>query len=59
MDGSNLFQLGIGLETGAHAEETRVPSDTQRDVLDDTRDAHVTRRDGTVLAGTHLIIAVV
>ncbi|SFP47788.1 S-adenosylmethionine decarboxylase [Tranquillimonas alkanivorans] len=60
MDGANLFQLGIGLETGAHAEDTRGCEAAQtRDVLDDTRDDHFIRRDGKVFAGTHLIIEVV
>ncbi|MEX5729020.1 S-adenosylmethionine decarboxylase [Rhodovulum iodosum] len=61
MTDANLFQLGIGLETGAHAEDTRSPSaaPTTRDVFDDTRDDHFIRRDGRVFAGTHLIIEVV
>ncbi|MBN2907268.1 MAG: adenosylmethionine decarboxylase [Rhodobacteraceae bacterium] len=61
MTDANLFQLGIGLETGAHAEDTRSPSAAPmiRDVFDDTRDDHFIRRDGRVFAGTHLIIEVV
>ena len=62
MDGANLFQLGIGLETGAHAEDTRVcNTDTQpnRDIFDADREDHFIRRDGRVFAGTHLIIEVV
>ncbi|MBK5932941.1 S-adenosylmethionine decarboxylase [Rhodovulum imhoffii] len=61
MSDANLFQLGIGLETGAHAEDSRSPSAApiSRDVLDDTRDDHFIRRDGRVYAGTHLIIEVV
>ena len=61
----NLFQLGYGLETGAHEEDTArgvMPAnlDTQpRDVFDADRDDHFIRRDGTVFAGTHLIIEVV
>ncbi|SPJ22849.1 adenosylmethionine decarboxylase [Palleronia abyssalis] len=55
MDGANLFQLGIGLETGAQAEDT-----TARDIFDDTRDDHFIRDDeGRVFAGRHLIIEVV
>ncbi|TRD15711.1 adenosylmethionine decarboxylase [Palleronia caenipelagi] len=55
MDGTNLFQLGIGLETGAQAEDT-----IARDVFDDTRDDHFIRDDeGRVFAGRHLIIEVV
>ncbi|MGC9371006.1 MAG: adenosylmethionine decarboxylase [Paracoccaceae bacterium] len=61
MTDANLFQLGIGLETGAHAEDTRSLSaaNETRDVLDDARDDHFIRRDGRVFAGTHLIIEVV
>jgi len=64
-DGANLFQLGIGLETGAHAEDLRSReaaydiTDTTRDVLDEDREDHFIRRDGRVFAGTHLIIEVV
>ena len=54
MDGADLFQLGIGLETGAQAE------DLARDVFDDTREDHFIRDDdGRVFAGRHLIIEVV
>ncbi len=64
MDGADLFQLGIGLETGAHEEDSRVrvPDTTEianRNVLDDDREDHFIRRDGRVFAGTHLIIEVV
>ncbi|HDR28011.1 adenosylmethionine decarboxylase [Rhodovulum sp.] len=61
MSDANLFQLGIGLETGAHAEDHRGQSaaDVTRDVVDDSRDDHFIRRDGRVFAGTHLIIEVV
>jgi S-adenosylmethionine decarboxylase len=61
MNSANLFQLGIGLETGAHEEDTRVcKAGTEvRDVLDPERDDHFIRRDGRVFAGTHLIIEVV
>lgn len=61
----NLFQLGYGLETGAHEEDTnRGPGPANdcvspRDVFDDNRDDHFIRRDGSVFAGTHLIIEVV
>src|SRR6056297_1587848 len=64
-DGANLFQLGIGLETGAHAEDLRSReaaydiTDTTRDVLDEDREDHFIRRDGRIFAGTHLIIEVV
>ena len=54
MDGSNLFQLGIGLETGAQAEDN-----STRNVFDADREDHFIRRDGRVFAGTHLIIEVV
>ncbi len=63
MNDANLFQLGIGLETGAHAEEHRSPlaahNPVSRDVLDTAREDHFIRRDGRVFAGTHLIIEVV
>lgn len=57
----NLFQLGYGLETGAHEEDTigTCPETTARDVFDESRDDHFIRRDGAVFAGTHLIIEVV
>jgi len=65
MKDANLFQLGIGLETGAQEEDTArgiTPAhDTAtlpRDVLDEGRHDHFIRRDGTVFAGTHLIIEV-
>ena len=54
MDGANLFQLGIGLETGAQAEDN-----STRNVFDADREDHFIRRDGRVFAGTHLIIEVV
>jgi S-adenosylmethionine decarboxylase len=57
MDSADLFQLGTGLETGAHAEESRGPS-AAHTLFDDTRDDHFIRRDGAVFAGTHLIIEV-
>ena len=66
MKDANLFRLGIGLETGAQEEDTArgtapAKNDTvlPRDVLDQGRDDHFIRRDGTVFAGTHLIIVVV
>ena len=61
MDRADLFQLGIGLETGAHAEDTcslTAANDT-RDIFDEDRDDHFIRKDGKVFAGTHLIIEVV
>lgn len=66
MTDANLFQLGIGLETGAQAEDhargisaanTDIAPD--RDLFDADRDDHFIRRDGEVFAGTHLIIEVV
>ncbi len=54
MDGTNLFQLGIGLETGAQAEDS-----TARDIFADDRDDHFIREQGRVFAGRHLIIEVV
>ena len=67
MTRANLFQLGTGLETGAHAEDSRglLAADivfedpvAPRDVLDCDRDDHFIRRDGVIFAGTHLIIEV-
>jgi S-adenosylmethionine decarboxylase len=65
MDRADLFQLGTGLATGAHAEDTRDTSVTPikhdtiaRDVFDDARDDHFIRQDGVVYAGNHLIIEV-
>lgn len=54
MDGTNLFQLGIGLETGAQAEDS-----TARDIFAEDRDDHFIRDEGRVFAGRHLIIEVV
>jgi S-adenosylmethionine decarboxylase len=60
MDRAGLFQLGIGLETGAQAEDTRSPAAAlDPSVLDTDRADHFIRRDGRVFAGTHLIIEVV
>ncbi len=68
MTDTNLFQLGYGLETGAHEEDTgglpanaiSAPTMTPKgDVMDEARDDHFIRRDGAVFAGTHLIIEVV
>ncbi|WP_095590467.1 adenosylmethionine decarboxylase [Actibacterium ureilyticum] len=66
MTDANLFQLGIGLETGAQEEDTArglqaANEDTAiaRDLFDDEREDHFIRRDGSVFAGTHLIIEVV
>lgn len=61
MTDANLFQLGIGLATGAHAEDSNSLSAAKdtRDVFDEDREDHFIRRDGRVFAGTHLIIEVV
>lgn len=66
MKDANLFQLGYGLETGAQEEDTArgivAANDDNpyaRDVFDEERDDHFIRRDGSVFAGTHLIIEVV
>jgi len=62
MKNTNLFQLGIGLETGAHAEDiSRGVIDSApilELVTDNDRDDHFIRKDGVVFAGTHLIIEV-
>jgi S-adenosylmethionine decarboxylase len=57
MNGADLFQLGTGLETGAHAEDPSSLS-AAKDIFDDTREDHFIHRDGTIFAGTHLIIEV-
>ena len=64
MKDASLFQLGIGLETGAQTEDTDfgglVPANTNAPGLfDEDRDDHFTRRGGKVYAGTHLILEVV
>jgi len=64
MKDANLFQLGIGLATGAQEEDTKsggpMPATREtRCVLDDDRDDHFIRRDGRIYAGTHLILEVV
>jgi S-adenosylmethionine decarboxylase len=66
MKDANLFQLGIGLETGAQEEDTIevgfCPANANtvtRDVFDEDREDHFIRRDGKVYAGTHLILEVV
>jgi S-adenosylmethionine decarboxylase len=67
MKDANLFQLGIGLETGAQEEDTQAvgyrPAANEntlpRDVFDEDREDHFIRRDGKVYAGTHLILEVV
>jgi len=58
MDGGNLFQLGIGLDTGAQAEDLR--SDTAATALSvfDDREDHFIRDGDAVYAGNHLIIEV-
>jgi len=57
MDGNHLFQLGSGLETGAH-EEDKTRRDDLAALADTAREDHFIRRDGRVFAGTHLIIEV-
>ena len=62
MDGANLFQLGIGLDSGAHAEDlcTDIRATTvTRDVFDEDRDDPFIRCDGRVFAARPLIIEVV
>ena len=58
MNDANLFQLGIGLETGAHEEDTArgtsATSIANRDVFDETQ--MITSRRKSVR--THLIIEV-
>ena len=60
MKDANLFQLGIGLETGAHEEDTArgVTAANLDAVVDSHREDHFIRKDGKVFAGTHLIIEV-
>lgn len=64
MKDANLFQLGIGLATGAQEEDTTrgglAPTTrATRCVFDENRDDHFIRKDGKVYAGTHLILEVV
>ncbi|RME14998.1 MAG: adenosylmethionine decarboxylase [Alphaproteobacteria bacterium] len=65
MTNANLFQLGIGLATGAQEEDTEfgglrpAANDNRRDLFDSAREDHFVRRDGKVFAGTHLILEVV
>ena len=64
MKDMDLFQLGLGLATGAQEEDTArgvTPANVNAaaKVFDDSRDDHFIRRDGDVFAGTHLIIEVV
>ena len=62
MKSANLFQLGIGLDSGAHAEEYRrgvIDSAPKLElVTNEDREDHFIRKDGAVFAGTHLIIEV-
>ncbi|ATG35526.1 MULTISPECIES: adenosylmethionine decarboxylase [Phaeobacter] len=60
MTDANLFQLGIGLETGAQEEDTARSATTAivNSLVDSDREDHFIRRDGKVFAGTHLIIEV-
>ena len=57
MTRANLFQLGTGLETGAHEEDPR--GTTVPAIFDASRHDHFIRKDGEVYAGTHLILEVV
>ncbi|EDZ48497.1 S-adenosylmethionine decarboxylase [Rhodobacterales bacterium Y4I] len=60
MKDANLFQLGIGLETGAHEEDTArgVTAANLDAIVESDREDHFIRKDGKVFAGTHLIIEV-
>lgn len=60
MKDANLFQLGIGLETGAHEEDTArgVTTAIADSLVDSDREDHFIRKNGKVFAGTHLIIEV-
>lgn len=60
MKDANLFQLGIGLETGAHEEDTARggPAAIVDSLVDSDREDHFIRKNGKVFAGTHLIIEV-
>ena len=60
MKDANRFQLGIGLETGAHEEDTArgvTPANLDA-IVESDREDHFIRKDGKVFAGTHLIIEV-
>lgn len=67
---ANLFQLGIGLETGTHEEDSNLGREAVcdtaplkviagTDLLDADREDHFVRDGADVFAGTHLIIEVV
>ncbi|MFW8592985.1 adenosylmethionine decarboxylase [Cribrihabitans neustonicus] len=60
MTDASLFQLGIGLETGAHEEDTDrgVTTANIDAIVESDREDHFIRKDGKVFAGTHLIIEV-
>ncbi|UWQ89454.1 adenosylmethionine decarboxylase [Rhodobacteraceae bacterium M382] len=60
MKDANLFQLGIGLETGAQEEDTTrgLTAANIDAVVEADREDHFIRRDGKIFAGTHLIIEV-
>ncbi|MGR3623132.1 adenosylmethionine decarboxylase [Pseudophaeobacter sp.] len=60
MKDANLFQLGIGLETGAQEEDTArsVTVANLETIAEADREDHFIRRDGKIFAGTHLIIEV-
>lgn len=60
MKDANLFQLGIGLETGAQEEDTARSITTAKleTIAEADREDHFIRRDGKIFAGTHLIIEV-
>ncbi|MEL7471375.1 MAG: adenosylmethionine decarboxylase [Pseudomonadota bacterium] len=70
MSDANLFQLGIGLETGAHEEDSDLGRMADADaallkvvagtaLFDTDREDHFVRDGADVFAGTHLIIEVV
>ncbi|MEM9062236.1 MAG: adenosylmethionine decarboxylase [Pseudomonadota bacterium] len=70
MSDANLFQLGIGLETGAHEEDSNLGRTAVHDsapfkvvagtdLFDADREDHFIRDGKDVFAGTHLIIEVV
>ena len=60
MKDANLFQLGIGLETGAHEEDTARGQTAAivDSLVEADREDHFIRKNGKVFAGTHLIIEV-
>lgn len=60
MTRANLLRLGMDLETGATQEDAKSGRlEAGTGLLDGGRDDHFIRRDGSIYAGTHLIVEVI